>query len=499
MPSFQKPAIMNLRSHILIITGVTLLPLLAFVCITLVLHFDSGRETQLQNLVATARALSLALDKDFEARVAVLKTLAQSERLHAGNLKSFYNESKRVVPAHEGADAIVLVDSAGQQVANTRRPFGESLSQYSDPVFIKTVIESGRPAVSNLFTTRVVQRPIVSIGVPVVIDGVTKYALTMSLSPAFIQRLLEQQAISTHWLSTIIDANKIIVARTRDMERLLGKNASPSLTAKSAENSEGWWVGQPFGGETSYVAHRRSNFSGWTVAIAVPVSAVNRPLWQALGFIVGGIVFFILVALGAALLYWRRIASSITALLEAAKAIGEGARAEIEASPILELDQARKEIETAAGERKKTADQLQYEVQLVQMIADSVGESIFTTDADGRITFVNAAALKTFGFSAEELLGHSLHEKIHDRRPDGRPLPKGECVFAHARTTGRMITNHEDVFFRKNGTAVIVECSHTPLEADGRPIGTLLIARDITENKRLLEERRFAAGSHRGR
>lgn len=490
---------MKLRSHILIITGVTVLPLLAFVCVTLVLQFESGREAQLQNLVATARALSLALDKDFEARVAALKTLAQSERLHAGNMKSFYDESKRVLPVHEGADAIVLVDSAGKQVANTRRPFGGSLSQYSDPVFIKTVIESGRPTVSNLFTTRVVQRPVISIGVPVLVDGAKKYALTMSLSPAFIQRLLEQQEIPSNWLSTIIDANKIVVARTRDMDKLLGKTASPSLTAKSAENSEGWWIGKPFGSENSYVAHRRSSFSGWTVAIAVPVAAVNRPLWQALGFIVGGILFFILVALGVAALFWRRIVSSITALSEAARAMGKGATPEIEASPIIEFDQVRKEIESAVGERKKAAGQLQYEVQLFQKITESVAESIFITDADGRVTFVNAEALETFGFSAEELVGQSLHEKIHYQYPDGRPLPRSECVFARTLAAGRMIRKQEDVFFRKNGAAVIVECSHAPLVADGRSIGVILIARDITEHKRLLDDRRSAAGSYRGR
>ena len=487
---------MKLRSHILIITGATLLPLLAFVCVTLVLHFESGRESQLQNLVATARALSLALDKDFEARVAALKTLAQSERLHAGDLKTFYAESKRVLPVHEGADAIVLVDAAGRQVANTRRPFGESLSQYSDPGFIKTVIESRRPAVSNLFTTRVVQRPIISIGVPVVIDGVTKYALTMSLSPAFIQRLLEQQAIPSHWLSTIIDANKIIVARTRDVEKLSGKTASPSLTAKSAENSEGWWIGRPFGSENSYVAHRRSSFSGWTVAIAVPVAAVNRPLWQALAFIVGGIVFFILVALGVALLFWRRIVSSITAISEAAKAIGAGATPENEASPIVELDQVRKEIETIAAGRKQDEAQLDYQRQLVRKITESVGEAIFITDTNDRVTFANAAALQTFGFGAEELLGQTLHEKIHYRYPDGRPLPRSECFFARTLAARKVIRNHQDVFFRKDGTAVIVECSHAPLEAEGRSIGALLIARDITEDKRLLEDQRPAAGSH---
>jgi hypothetical protein len=100
---------MKLRSHILIITTTILLPLLAFVCIVLVLHFQSGRETQLQNLVATSRALSLALDKDFEARVAALKTLAQSVHLRDGDLNLFDEESKRVLPVHEGADAIVLV------------------------------------------------------------------------------------------------------------------------------------------------------------------------------------------------------------------------------------------------------------------------------------------------------------------------------------------------------------------------------------------------------
>jgi PAS domain S-box-containing protein len=105
----------------------------------------------------------------------------------------------------------------------------------------------------------------------------------------------------------------------------------------------------------------------------------------------------------------------------------------------------------------------------------------------------------TFGFSAEELLGHSLHERIHHRYPDGRPLPRGECVFASGRAAGKMIRNHEDVFFRKNGTAVIVECSHALLEADGRPIGALLIARDITERKRLLADERPVAGSHGGR
>jgi len=286
-------------------------------------------------------------------------------------------------------------------------------------------------------------------------------------------------------LSTIIDANKIIVARTRDIDKLLGRPASPSLSAKSAENSEGWWIGQPFGSENSYVAHRRSNVSGWAVAIAVPVSRVNRPLWQALGFIVGGILFFLLVAIGIATLFWQRIVSSITALSKAAIALGRGENPEIELSPIVELDQIKREFETVAAERKKAADQLHYERQLLQKITENVAESIFITDANGRVTFVNAKAIATFGYSAEELLGESLHEKIHYQQSDGRPLSRSECALAQTLTTGNTIRDHDDVFLKKDGTAVISECNSAPLEVQGRRIGVVLIARDITERKRL--------------
>ena len=165
------------------------------------------------------------------------------------------------------------------------------------------------------------------------------------------------------------------------MDKLLGKPASPSLTANSAENAEGWWIGKPFGTQPSYVAHRRSNVSGWTVAIAVPRSTVNRPLWQALGLIVGGIIFFLLVAAGIATIFWQRIVSSITALSKAATALRKGGRPKIEAMPIVELDQVKKEFESLSSEWTNAADQLDYQHQLFQKITDSITESIFITDA----------------------------------------------------------------------------------------------------------------------
>ena len=206
----------------------------------MVLLFQKQRDLELDRLVDTARALSLAVDRDFETGLASLKTLATSEHLQAGDLRTFYDESKRVLAVHEGPNAIILVDPSGRQVINTRRPFGEALPQYGDPGFIEQLVKSRRPAVSNLFMGRIIKRPMLSVGVPVMFDGQVKYALTLSLSPGSLQRLLAQGAIAADSLATIIDGNKSIVTRTQELEKLFGKPADPIVFAHTAESPEGW-------------------------------------------------------------------------------------------------------------------------------------------------------------------------------------------------------------------------------------------------------------------
>src|SRR4051812_41504316 len=51
-----------------------------------------------------------------------------------------------------------------------------------------------------------------------------------------------------------------------------------------------------------------------------------------------------------------------------------------------------------------------------RLILQSSGEGIFGTDADGRITFVNAAACRMLGFTAAELTGQLSHDVLHHHR-----------------------------------------------------------------------------------
>jgi PAS domain S-box-containing protein len=137
---------------------------------------------------------------------------------------------------------------------------------------------------------------------------------------------------------------------------------------------------------------------------------------------------------------------------------------------------------------RRQADAVQRERLALQdrlaKIADNAAECIFVTDAEGRVTFINPEAERTFGFTSVELLGQLMHDRIHHHYPDGRPLPMSECPFSEVYRSGQPVRDHEDMFFRKDGSPLAVNCSNAPLEIDGLRVGAVLIARDISERKR---------------
>jgi signal transduction histidine kinase len=346
---------MKLRSYLIVIVASTMVPMLIIISILIGVHYRELRANQLQEYVSTARALSLAVDRNFETAMAVLKSLALSPYLSAGKLDEFHREAQRLVKAHQGGEAIVLVQSNGQQVVNSRTPFGSPLPR-GRTGFASRIIQTKSAAVSNLITGSVVQRPQLVVGIPVIIDGATKFALTMALSPGFLQKLLEEQRIPSDSVATIIDANQIIVARTRDVGKYLGQKASPTLAAKSTEMAEGWWLGQPHDSAPTYSAHSRSGISGWTVAIAVPRTKVDGALWHASEIIVAIVALSLLAAIGLALVFGRRVVAAIDSLCVAAKDFATGATFAINPLHIDELDHLRRTIENAAAQRALILD-----------------------------------------------------------------------------------------------------------------------------------------------
>ena len=128
-----------------------------------------------------------------------------------------------------------------------------------------------------------------------------------------------------------------------------------------------------------------------------------------------------------------------------------------------------------------------------RLILDSSAEGIFGTDTDGRITFLNPAACRMLGFSAEELIGQPSHATFHQRRPDGSEYPPDECPMFAAYKQGKASRIDKEFLWRKDGTGLPVEYGATPILKGGVVIGSVISFTDITERKRAEQELRRAS------
>lgn len=118
-----------------------------------------------------------------------------------------------------------------------------------------------------------------------------------------------------------------------------------------------------------------------------------------------------------------------------------------------------------------------------ELLLTAAGEGIFGLDLQGHTTFVNPAAARMVGYTAEELVGKPMHELIHHTRSDGRPYPWRECPTCATMRDGVSRQVADEVFWRRDGTPFPVEYHNTVLRERGTIMGAVLTFRDITERK----------------
>jgi PAS domain S-box-containing protein len=118
-----------------------------------------------------------------------------------------------------------------------------------------------------------------------------------------------------------------------------------------------------------------------------------------------------------------------------------------------------------------------------QLILKAAGDGIYGVNAEGVTTFVNPAALDILGFSNEELVGENMHELVHHSHADGSHYDHIECPIYAAFRDGVVHRVEDEIFWRKDGIAIAVEYTSTPILDNGKPVGAVITFRDISQRK----------------
>ncbi|OWW18457.1 hypothetical protein AYR66_00440 [Noviherbaspirillum denitrificans] len=311
-------------------------------------QYQQSRAEQKNSMVLTARALAQAVDNELLKVQAIAETLARSELLAKREFAAFHEHASDVLAGVGAGNNLLLSDEENHQILNTAVEYGTPLPPRKSTEQVRRVFTTGKPAISNLFIGSVLKRPLISIDVPVVVNGRVAYVLGIAMVPENFNAILQAQKLPSNWISAVFDTSGTVAARTLSPEKFVGKKANATLLKSMMESGEGSIESTTLEGIPVVSFYSRAPATNWRVAIGISRQSLWTALAHDLTMLATGVIA--LFAIGAALawLMGRRIAHSITALTIPARALGEGNAAPIPSVEIKEAAEVASAIRRAA-------------------------------------------------------------------------------------------------------------------------------------------------------
>jgi PAS domain S-box-containing protein len=135
----------------------------------------------------------------------------------------------------------------------------------------------------------------------------------------------------------------------------------------------------------------------------------------------------------------------------------------------------------------ETQDRAPSRARLLSAIIESSADAIMSMDKAGIITAWNAAAERLFGYTSKEAVGKHVRAVLPEDR-----LQALESTLLAVQRHGR-VTSIETVRVDRDSRRTSVSLTVSPLaDSEGRSLGLVAIARDVTERKRTEEKVRLA-------
>jgi PAS domain S-box-containing protein len=116
-----------------------------------------------------------------------------------------------------------------------------------------------------------------------------------------------------------------------------------------------------------------------------------------------------------------------------------------------------------------------------QALLDALGDGICGLDCEGRVSFANPAAVRLLAVQPEAIVGRFLHDLLHGAAPEDSRCGS-DCPLRLAETACIPASGEEKVY-RADGSSFPAEYQLTPILDHGRPAGSVLSFRDISQRQ----------------
>ena len=353
---------MRLRTNLLYLVVGTIVPLIALATVLGFLLVDRERDAVRQGAINRNRAFMTAVDAALKGHISTLQALATVSSLERDDLETFRDDAVRVLDAQTDWQNVILTRLDGQQLMVAGRNGAEKTAQTVDEPSLQRVVNEEKPVVGELRYREQSRRFGIAVRVPVRQRGRLSFVLTAVVNPEQFSRLIMDQHLPNGWISGLVDPTGHVIARVP--ARANSDVASDAFMNALKTGPEGWYRGRTLEGADTFTAFKTSEFSKWSVGMAIPLQQVNAGVVRAVWVMLAGTLITISLALGFA--YWmgRRITAPIDSLADAARAMGRDSQTapignSAKIKEVSELAKALDEANVAIREREGLAEREQ--------------------------------------------------------------------------------------------------------------------------------------------
>ncbi len=133
---------------------------------------------------------------------------------------------------------------------------------------------------------------------------------------------------------------------------------------------------------------------------------------------------------------------------------------------------------------QQAEEALRKQSEWLRITLASIGDAVISTDAEGRVTFMNGVAEALTGWPQAEAIGRPLPEVFHIVNERTRQPVENPALRALQAGDRRGAGEPYRALIARDGTERPIDDSAAPMrDASGAMLGAVLVFRDVTERK----------------
>ncbi len=378
--SARRPAGRALHSFLAQVIWLCVAPMVLLAAYLALDNVSDVSKTRDEDAANLTRSVASVVDGYLRSRINALQMLADTTPVgDTSRLPDLYKQAQAFRKSFGGH--VVLANLDRQMLFNTREPFGAPLPKLPQPkgrAAVALALETGKPAVGDIFLGPIAKEPLVAIALPIVRDGTAQGLLLTTFETRQFESRLAAQPLPSGWTLAVLDSTGEEISRR-------GPQRIRSATSDS--------------GDKRFVTP--TTLSAWTVVLEVPPHIYRAPMVEAGTRLAIAIIGATLLGVIGGLIASRRLGESVASLVQAPSA-------DRPANDINEIAAVRDLLDQSARNRSSAESALRESAALYQHTLDNMLEGCQIIDFDWRYRYVNAAAARQGHQSAESLIGRTM-------------------------------------------------------------------------------------------